>query len=67
MITHAPTAAELRSHSSWLLAHAQQLREEAEQARLRAVQRREQSPKGVASWEREDALNRHPLQCGTRL
>jgi hypothetical protein len=46
VITQAPTAAELRSHSSWLLAHARQLREEAEQARVRAVQRRS-SPKGL--------------------
>jgi hypothetical protein len=71
MITQAPTAAELGSHSSWLLAHARQLREEAEQARVRSVERREQSKRAVASLREkrrlsEDTLNRRPLQYGPR-
>jgi hypothetical protein len=71
MITQVPTAAELRSRSSWLLAHARHLREEAEQARVRAVERREQSKKAVASLREhrclsEDALKRYSLQYGAR-
>ncbi len=43
------TPAELRRQSIWLLAHARELREEAEAARLRSVNRREQSARALAS------------------
>jgi len=44
-----PIPAELRRHSTWLLAHAKELREEAETVRLRAVRIRldsNQCPRG---------------------
>ena len=67
--THAPTAAELRRHSSWLLAHARQLREDAESTRVRAAERREQSAKAIAAIREQrrlslETLNRHPLRYG---
>ena len=54
----------LRKQSSELLAHARQLREEAEMARARAARRREESEKAIASLREkrrlaETALARH--------
>jgi hypothetical protein len=54
---------ELRTQSNWLLAHARRLREDAQLARQRAVERRAQSDQAIASlrekrrWA-EEAMNR---------
>jgi hypothetical protein len=59
------TPAELRHQSNWILNHARQLREVAELARLRAIERRGEAKKALASLREkrglsEAMLNRHP-------
>jgi len=56
--------ADLRRHSTWLLAHAKGLREEAKAARLRSMRCREQSQEAIEPLREkkrlcEGALSRH--------
>jgi hypothetical protein len=64
-------AAALRRHSTWLLALARQLRDEAEGARVRAIQRREASEQALASLRErqrgcETAIDRHTARLDYR-
>ena len=61
------TPEEIRRHSVLLLAHARQLREEAELARARSAQRRARSERAIASAQQRRllvtaVLNRRPCQ-----
>ena len=66
------TPAELRQQSMWLLAHARQLRADAEEARLRAADHRAASAQRIASLREKQhlgqaALSRNSVRMADRL